>query len=80
MYFLKKMWVALIKLAASAASPGGEKLNFQAFIEWAAGAASLDFQGSPQTRAWQAGEGGRLGSLQIRRDFASSRLDHGLKV
>ena len=37
---------AVLKLAASAASPEGKKLNFQAVIESAASAASLDLQGS----------------------------------
>ena len=57
-----------------------KKLNFEAMIKSAAGAASLDLQGSlampvvrqPSRHPWAP--------LQIHGGCGSSRLDHGLKV
>ena len=55
--FLGCFWAAVIKTAASIASPEGKKLNFQAVIKSAASAASLDLQGSPRTTARLADDG-----------------------
>ena len=68
--------VAVNTLAASAVSPEGlsaEKLDFQAMIEAAVSAASLDLEGGPRTTAWHADSAARQAPLQIQGGCASSR-------
>ena len=82
--FVAIFGVAAIKLAASAASPEGKKLNFQAVIKSPASAASLLSEA-----AWICSEADRrrLGMLKAGAVGAptnpgrlrSSRPDHGLK-
>ena len=55
-------------------------LSFQAVIKSAAGAASMDLQGSLAGPAVRMPSSRLLPPLQIQGGCASSRLDHGLKV